>query len=119
MVTDYIADLIIRIKNGSDSGKEVISFPHSKLGESISHVLLNSGYIKSIELNLLYVDGAPRVHGVKRISHLSKRMYQKSKDIRNFKNGFGNVIYSTPKGILTDIDAKKQNVGGEILFKIW
>lgn len=130
MVTDYIADLIIRIKNGSDAGKRIVVFPHSKFSESILRSLLKAGYIQSVdvkgkdigkilEIELLYKDGNPRVRGVQRISHLSKRVYQRSKDIRSFKNGFGNVVYSTPKGIMTDVEARKQNVGGEVLFKIW
>ncbi|MCX6716723.1 MAG: 30S ribosomal protein S8 [Candidatus Taylorbacteria bacterium] len=130
MVTDYIGDIIIRIKNGSVAGKEIISFPHSKLGSSIAESLLKAGYVKSVEtkgktiaktveVGLLYTDGSPRVHDVKRVSHLGRRIYQKSKDIRSFKNGFGNTFYSTPKGILNDLEAKKLNVGGEVLFKIW
>ncbi len=131
MVRDHIADLIVKIKNASDANLPAISFPYSKVCNSIADVLLKSGYIKSVEvkgntpaektlvIEILYVDGQPRIRGVKRISHLSRRLYQKSKDINVFKNGFGNVILSTPKGVLTDGDARKQNVGGEVLFKIW
>ncbi len=130
MVTDPIADLIIRIKNASDAGKASISVPYSALKENIAHTLVKGGYIaaveskgkkidKTIEITLTYMGNEPRVHGVDRISKPSRRIYQKSKDIRMFKSGFGNFILSTPQGILLDIDAKKAKVGGEVLFKIW
>lgn len=131
MVIDPIANLIIKIKNASEVNLEAISFPYSKICANIADILKKSGYIKSVntkgdtpvsrtlEIELLYVDGSPRIRGVERISHLSGRIYKKAKDIRVFKSGFGNVILSTPKGVLTDSEAKKQNVGGEVLFKIW
>ena len=75
--------------------------------------------MKTLEVGLVYNDSEPRVHGVDRISKPSKRIYQKAKDIRMFKSGFGNTVLSTPRGILLDVDAKKQRIGGEILFKIW
>jgi small subunit ribosomal protein S8 len=130
MVTDPIADLITRIKNASDSRKESISLPYSTLKESIAHVLAKGGYVtsietkgkkveKTLEIGLAYIGGNPRVNGVDRISKSSRRIYQKSKDIRMFKSGFGNFVLSTPQGVLLDIDAKKAKVGGEVLFKIW
>ena len=130
MVTDPISDFIISIKNASMARKKNISVPYSSLKEEIAHTLKKAGYVenvykngkkvqKTLDLDLVYIDNEPRVHGVDRISKPSKRIYQKSKDIRMFKSGFGNTIFSTPKGVLLDIDAKKQKVGGEILFKIW
>ena len=74
---------------------------------------------KVLEVELVYMGKQPRINGVQRISKPSRRIYQKSKDIRMFKSGFGNVVLSTPQGILLDVDAKKAKVGGEILFKIW
>jgi len=131
MVTDSISNLIIKIKNASQAEKKSVSFPYSKVSMSIAELLKKTGYVKSVEvkgdspvnktleIELLYIDGAPRVRGVERISHLSGRIYQKAKDIRGFKSGFGNVVISTPKGVMIDTEAKKQNVGGEVLFKIW
>ncbi len=130
MVTDPIADFIIRIKNASDAGKASISVPYSALKENIAHTLVKGGYIssveskgkkieKTLEINLSYIGGEPRVNGIDRISKPSRRLYQKAKDIRMFKSGFGNTVLSTPQGIMLDIDAKKAKVGGEILFKIW
>lgn len=136
MVTDPIADLITRINNAARAGKTVVSMPYSQLKESIAHILMKGGYLSSVEQNgkktdktlevtLAYVgaagnsNGEPRVQGVDRISKPSRRIYQKAKDIRVFKSGFGNTVFSTPKGILFDHEAKKLKVGGEVLFKIW
>ena len=132
MVTDPIADFITRVKNASDANKAVVCMPHSLLKESIAHVLAKSKGKKSektLEVTLSYiaapasqganVAGEPVVHGVQRVSKSSRRIYQKAKDIRPFRNGFGNVVLSTPKGIMLDVDARKQKVGGEVLFKVW
>ncbi len=130
MVTDPISNFIISIKNGSQARKASITVPYSVLKESIAHALEKAGYVSSIEkkgkkaiktldIGLVYNGDEPRVHGVDRISKPSRRIYQKAKDIRMFKSGFGNTVFSTPKGILLDIDAKKHKVGGEVLFKIW
>ena len=128
---DPIADMIVRIKNASDSKKESVVFYNSKLKLAILDVLLKEGFVKSfgkkgkkvvkyIEVVLRYhEDGSPVIHGVQRISKSSKRVYTKAKDVRKVKSGFGNLILSTPKGIMTDKVAKAQNIGGEALFKIW
>ncbi len=129
-MTDPIADMIIRMKNASDSKKESVVFPHSKLKLAILDVLLKEGFIKSfgkkgkkiakwIEVGLIYDDGASRISGVERVSKTSKRIYNKTKDIRKVKNGVGSLILSTPKGIMTDKMAKEAKVGGEAMFKIW
>lgn len=127
---DQIADMIVRMKNASDSKKESVVFSHSKLKLAILDVLLKSGYVKSfgkkgkkiakfIEVGLIYDDNGPRIHGVEKVSKNSKRVYSKAKDIKKVKNGLGIMILSTPKGIMTDKQAKEANVGGEALFKIW
>lgn len=127
---DQIADMIVRMKNASDSNKESVVFSHSKLKLAILDVLLKSGYVKSfgkkgkkiakfIEVVLNYDENGPRIHGVEKVSKNSKRVYSKSKDIKKVKNGLGLMIISTPKGIMTDRQAKEANVGGEALFKIW
>jgi len=130
MVTDPIADFIVRIKNASDASKVSVSIPYSKVKESIAHTLLKAGYIssveikgkkidKSIEIGISYIGKEPKLNGILRISKPSRRLYQRSRDIRMFRSGYGNTVLSTPQGILIDIDAKKAKVGGEILFKIW
>ena len=130
MITDPISDMIIRIKNGSDAGKESVLLPYSKLKESIAVTLEKEGYLKSVakkgkkvskqlEVVLAYENGAPIIRGIERVSKLSKRVYVGAKDMKPFRNGFGSVIISTPKGILSEMSARKDNVGGEVLFKIW
>lgn len=127
---DPIADMIIRIKNATDSKKESVVFSYSKLKLAILDILLKEGYIKSfgkkgkkvvkfIDVGLLYDGKEARINGVKRISKTSKRVYLGSKDIRKVKNGLGNLILSTPKGIMTDKMAREANLGGEALFEIW
>jgi len=129
-IMDGISDLIIRIKNASATGKESVTVPHSKVKEAILAVLEREGYVKgiskkgkkihkSLEVGLVYDEYGPRVKGVERVSHLSKRIYRGVKDLRPVKQGHGMMILTTPKGILTDAEAKKQKVGGELLFKIW
>jgi small subunit ribosomal protein S8 len=128
---DQIADMITRIKNAGDVKKESLVFPYSKIKFEIASVLQKEGYLKSvakkgkkitkfIEAELNYeADGSPKVRGVQRVSKLSKRIYQKSKELRPVKYGTGLTILTTPKGILTNREAKKEKVGGEVLFKIW
>lgn len=130
MVSDPIGDMIVRIKNAGDAGKETVVFPYSRLKESVAHVLAKEGYLKSVsqkgkkqdkalEIELWNDNGSPRIRGVKRVSKLSRRIYTKAKDLKQYNFGFGRMILSTPKGILTEVEAKKENVGGEILFTIW
>jgi len=130
MVTDPVSDLIVRLKNGSDAKKKSILVIYSRFVENIAHALKKAGYIssvikdgkkndKSLELGIVYIGGEPRIHEVQRISKSSRRIYQKHGDIRMYRSGFGNTIFSTPKGVLTDVEARKQKVGGEVLFRIW
>lgn len=129
MVTDKIGDLIIRLKNAGFAGKESIVLYGSKNKEAIIDTLVRAGYVKAvskkknsrmIEISLAYkTDKTPRITNVQRVSRNSRRVYTKFSDIRPFKNGFGSIIYSTSNGILTDKEAFKQKVGGEVLFKIW
>ncbi len=127
---DPISDMIVRIKNASLSKKESVVFPYSKLKLAILDVLFKDGYIKSfgkkgkkiakfIEVVLVYEDGMPKISGIERVSKTSKRIYTKTKDIKKVKSGLGSLVLTTPKGIMTDKQAKEANVGGEALFKIW
>ena len=127
---DPISDMIVRIKNASDSRKESVVFPYSALKLAISDALFKEGFIQSfgkkgkkivkfIEIVLSYENDEPKIKGVERVSKTSKRIYYGSKDIPRIKNGYGRLILSTPKGIMTDKAAKEANVGGEALFKIW
>ncbi|MDO8523288.1 MAG: 30S ribosomal protein S8 [bacterium] len=130
-MTDPISDMLIRIKNAQAVKKETVSFAHSKLKTEIAKILESRGYIgatqnhgkkqkKLIEVTLVYgADGMPKISGVKRISKPSRRIYRGAGEIFSVKNGLGTAVYSTTKGLLTDREARKQKVGGEILFEIW
>lgn len=119
------------IKNASVVGHEFVIVPHSKIKFSIAECLMKEGYLKSvtkktrkgfpvIELGLVYgEDGDPKISGVDRISKSSCRVYKGVKDIKTGKNNYGLTVLSTPKGILTDKEARKEMVGGEVLFKLW
>lgn len=128
--TDSIADMIVRIKNASASKKTQVVFPLSKHVLAVAMTLERIGYLdliskkgkkthRLIEANLVYVEGKPRFKGARRISNVSKRVYKKIKNVAPIKSGYGSLIMSTPKGILTDKEARKENVGGEALFQIW
>jgi len=130
MVKDNVANLIIKIKNAGVAGNTTLETPYSKLSEAILSLLEKEGYIKSfvkkgkkaiksLEVELAYVDGKSKVEGVERISKLSKRTYAGASTIRPVRSGYGLLVLSTPKGILSGYEARKQNVGGEVLFKIW
>lgn len=130
MVNDPVSDLIIQIKNGSNANKPAISLPYSELKFTISEILAKEGFVKSVskkgkkikkylDIELLYKDNAPKVKGVKRISKPGRRVYKKVGEIKPVRQGYGLLILSTPKGILTDKQARQDKVGGEALFQIW
>lgn len=127
---DPIGDMIVRIKNATESKKESVVFPYSKLKLAIADVLFKEGFIKSfgkkgkkiakfIEAVLIYDNNTPKIHGIERVSKTSKRIYYKAKEIKKVKGGMGVLVLSTPKGIMTDKMAKEANLGGEALFKVW
>lgn len=127
---DPISDMIVRIKNATDSKKESVVFPYSKIKLAILEILQKEGYIKSfgkkgkkvikfIDVTLSYDGKDGRINGVKRVSKTSKRVYVGSKEIKKVKNGLGTLVLSTPKGIMTDKMARDAKVGGEALFEIW
>lgn len=129
-MTDPIGDMIIRIKNAAASKKASLSLPLSKKTLAVAQALERAGYLevvpkkgkkvsKLVEVKLAYVNNLPRFKEVRRVSSISKRIYQKIKNVAPVKSRFGNLIMSTPLGVLTDEEARKKNVGGEPLFQIW
>jgi small subunit ribosomal protein S8 len=129
-MNDPIADMIVRIKNAGDAQKDSLVVPYSKMKFAIANLLQKEGYLKSvskkgkkvtkfIELGLVYENGAPKVKGIQRVSKFSKRIYRGVSDIHPVKQGYGILVLTTSKGVLTYNEAKKENVGGEVLFKIW
>lgn len=126
---DPIANMLIAIKNAGFVKKASVTLPHSKMKEAIASLLKEEGYIKTykvdgdvkktLEIVLEYKGSTPRVTDVKRVSKSSKRIYTGVKDIAPVKYGHGLCVLSTPKGIMTDKLARKEMVGGEVLFTIW
>ncbi len=130
-MTDPIADMLTRIRNAQAVKKETVVFPYSKIKWEILNILSKSGYIKGldktnkknkkfVEIILKYdEEKTPKISELKRVSKPSRRVYVHAKDIWFFKKGLGIKVLSTPKGILSDKEAKKLNVGGEVLLEIW
>jgi len=127
---DSISNMIIIMKNGSLAGLESVSFPYSKMKNSIGECLKKEGYVSEIakkvkkgipvlEVKLVYTDKKPKITEVERISKQSRRVYYGMKDIHSVRNGSGLLVLSTPKGILSGKEARKQQVGGEALFRVW
>ena len=131
MVNDPVSDLIIQLKNAGMVGKSDVCLPYSKLKHSIADKLVKAGYVesaakrgkkikKTLDITLKYDKvGAHQIRGVKRVSKPGRRMYISVSEIYPVKFGKGKRILSTPAGILTGEEARKQNVGGEELFIIW
>jgi small subunit ribosomal protein S8 len=127
MVRDYIAELINGLKMASKAGKDIVILPYSKLIENILEVLKTEGYVLSIDKKgkkiIKFIEATLNkekpVTGGQRVSHMSKRVYKGSKEIVVSSKILGTCILTTPKGVMTHRDAKKQNIGGEILMKIW
>lgn len=130
MVKDTLSDYISNIKNAAASQKELVTLPYSNLLMAVTDVLETEGYvknvtkkgkkgIKSVEVKLVYAGNLARIHGAERISKPSKRIYAGSTELPRVKNGFGTLVVSTSKGVMTDVQARKDGLGGELLFKIW
>jgi small subunit ribosomal protein S8 len=131
MHTDPIADYLTRIRNGIMAGHDAVVVPSSKLKERLSSILQQEGYIHSFKavehedrnyliINLKYTRGGENViHGLRRVSRPGLRIYTGVRDIPEVNGGLGVAILSTPKGLLTGKDARKQNLGGEVLAHVW
>ena len=123
--------MLISIKNGGHAGREFVLVPHSKYVQEIAKCLFENELIKSyeqkkrkvgdvLEIKLLYKEnGDPKVFEVKRISKPSRRLYASVKEIYPVRQGQGRLVLSTPKGVLDGETARKELVGGELLFEIW
>ena len=131
MNTDPIADMLTRIRNGYMSRHVSVSMPYSKEKEGIAHVLAaysfvaevgveGEGTTKKLIVDLMYGDkGEPAIERIKRVSKPSVREYQKARGMGHIRGGFGMQIISTSKGIMSHEDARKQNIGGEILAEVY
>ncbi|MBE6801625.1 MAG: 30S ribosomal protein S8 [Ruminococcaceae bacterium] len=130
-ITDSIADMLTRIRNANSAKHDTVQVPASNIKKSIAQILVDEGYIKSfkviedgkqgiIEIALKYGPNKSQViTGLRRVSKPGLRIYSNCEDMPKVQNGLGIVILSTSKGIMTDKDARKANVGGEVLAYIW
>ena len=128
---DPISDMLIQIKNASMVGKPSIALPFSNLKMEIAKVLQREGYLKTavkkgkkvkkiLACDLVYGEaGKPKLVDLARVSKPSRRVYIGVKELRPVRQGQGLMVLSTPKGIMTDKEAKEAKMGGEVLFKIW
>jgi small subunit ribosomal protein S8 len=130
MVKDSISDFLAKLSNAGKSGKPSVIFPQSNVIQAISECLNKEGFVSSVEkkgkknkkfleVGVSYNGKIPKINKIQRISKPSRRIYEKASRLRSVRNGFGRIILSTPKGILSGENAKKEKVGGELLFKIW
>ena len=131
MTNDPVSDLIIRLKNAGMIGRQSVSIPFSNFKMAIAEKLKDAGYVKAIEkkgkkvrktldVALKYDEGGRHaISGVKRISKPGRRIYHNVLQIHSVRYGHGVLILSTPKGVKTDKEARKEKVGGEALFEIW
>ncbi len=129
-MVDVIAELTNNLKVSNLAGKEVVTFPYSKFRESVLETLKRAGFIKSfekkgkkviktIDVELAYEDGKPAIQGVELISRYSRRMYAPVDAIKTVRSGYGALIVTTSQGVMTDREARKSKLGGEVLFKVW
>jgi small subunit ribosomal protein S8 len=130
-MNDPIGDMLTRIRNAQLRGKSTVLTPASKLRGWVLDVLANEGYIRGyenatskagfpeLEISLKYFDGAPVIKEIKRVSKPGRRVYSSVQDIPTVRQGLGVAIVSTPKGVMSDAQARTANVGGEVLCTIF
>ena len=123
---DPIADMLVAIKNGYMAKKSQVLVPYSKFKFEIAKVLEKENFVGKTQkkdnlllVDIIYDNKNPKLHQIKKISKLGLRIYIKSKNIKKVKGGRGITIVSTPKGVMTGHDAKKKNLGGEVICQIW
>ncbi len=129
-ITDPIADLLTRIRNAQSAKHPSVKIPASNLKKSICKILLDEGFIRNcaveedgkqgmITVNLKYTNGTAAIKGLKRVSKPGLRIYSNAEELPKVMRGLGIAIISTSKGLMTDKEARKENVGGEVLAFIW
>ena len=129
-MTDPIADMLTRIRNAIKSSKESVEIPASNMKKSIAEILLNEGWVKDVKIvedgyngkiaiTLKYVDKKSVISGLQRVSRPGLRNYADVENMPRILGGFGTVILSTNKGVMTGKNAKANNVGGEVLCYVW
>ena len=129
-LSDPIGDMIARIKNAQLRNHKKVKLPSSKFKIKIAEILKSEGYIIDykvsqesnkpyLEINLKYNSGNPVISSIQRVSKPGRRIFSRAESLPKINNGLGIAIISTPKGVMTDIDARKQKIGGEIICKVF
>ncbi len=130
-LTDPIGDMFSRIRNGQMRSLNSVNIPSSNFRQNILKILKNEGYINdyfiekseknkiNLKINLKYYEGDPVIKEIKRISKPGRRVYSRANSIPKVMNGLGLAIISTPKGVMSDAEARKNNVGGEIICRVF
>ncbi|VAV97758.1 SSU ribosomal protein S8p (S15Ae) [hydrothermal vent metagenome] len=129
-MSDPLADMLTRIRNGQRVNKETVSSPASNMRQRVLDVLEREGFIRGynrdensgkpqINIELKYHEGSPVIREIKRVSKPGLRVYSSVADLPRIRNGLGISIVSTPKGVLSDSEARAQNVGGEIICTVF
>jgi len=129
-LSDPIGDMLTRIKNSQMRNHKNVKLPSSKFKIKIAEVLKSEGYIidfqvnddekkPNLEINLKYSSGNPVISDIERVSKPGRRIFSSAESLPKINNGLGIAIVSTPKGVMTDIDARKQKIGGEIICKVF
>lgn len=129
-MTDPLGDMLTRIRNGQQAKMDSVLSPASKLRANVLEVLQREGFIrgytedlsgkhKALRIELKYFEGEPAIKHVARVSKPGRRVYSGSKELPNVRNGLGITIVSTPRGVLSDAEARAQNVGGEVLAEVF
>lgn len=130
LISDPIADMLTRVRNAIKASKKYVQMPSTKLKVNVSEVLKKYGFIedytvleegskKTLKIILRYVNGVSAISGLEQVSTPGLRVYKGSKDLPKVKNGLGIAIISTSSGVVSDVEAREKNIGGEILCKIW
>jgi small subunit ribosomal protein S8 len=130
-MTDTISDLLTRLRNASKARLDDCVIPHSKLKESVAAILKAEGYVvdhsngtdslghKTLIVKMKYVDGAPAITGLTRVSSPGRRLYYRYTEIPRVLNGLGIAIVSTSKGLMKDADCRRHKAGGELVCNVW
>ncbi len=130
-MSDPLGDMLTRIRNGQRTGKSKVRAPASKLRSNVLEVLQREGYIRGyhteavnsglneVEIELKYNDGMPVIQEIARVSRPGRRVYSKIKELPRIYNGLGITILSTPRGVMSDQEARAANVGGEVLCRVF
>lgn len=131
MMTDPVADMLARIRNAGQAGHRQALCPASKLKRAVAEVLRDSGYLDEVaqeeaegrqvlRISLRYKrDGDFMIEGLRRVSRPSRRVYVGAKEVPRVRNGLGMAVISTPRGVISDEEARAQSVGGEVVCEVW